>query len=236
MADASLVVARRVALVRRIRIVSGVVVLVGMLAVSRWLARDHLTPAGALAALRAFQHQPWAVPAFLVSYVLLTSALVPAMLFHLVAGAAWGFPLGLALNLAACNAVACLQFWVARRVGRERISGLVARWGLARFDAAAARGGFRAAIALRVLPIPFVAANAAAGVSALRMRDFALGTLVATIPMTTIYTYFSASVVAGVAGAEKRALIQVVAAGALLVIATYGPRLLQRSFTPRRSS
>jgi uncharacterized membrane protein YdjX (TVP38/TMEM64 family) len=203
----------------------------------RFAGSDYLEdPRAALALLRSLQAQGWALPAFLLLYALLTTALVPAALLHMVAGAAWGLSGGLAVNVLACNGVACLQFLVARVLGRGRFARLLQRSRLAAFDNVAAREGLRVAISVRAIPFPFVAVNAAGGLSSLRLRDFALGTLIGTLPLIAIYTALADSLVAGVAGAQRRAFLQVLGAGLLLLAATYGPRLWRRyvSRTPAR--
>ena len=189
---------------------------------------EYLEPRAAVALLRSLQAQGWALPAFLLLYTALTTALVPAALLHMVAGAAWGLPMGLAINVLACNGVACLQFWAARRLGRGRMARLLARSRLSTFDGVAAREGLRAAISVRAFPFPFVAVNVTGGLSSLRLRDFALGTLIGTLPLIAIYTALADSLVAGVAGAERRALVQVLASGVVLLVLTYGPRLWLR--------
>ncbi len=73
-----------------------------------------------------------------------------------------------------------------------------------------------------------MAVNVTGGLSSLRLRDFALGTLIGTLPVIAIYTALADSLVAGVAGAERRALLQVLAAGLLLLVLSYGPRLWLR--------
>ena len=212
---------------RRVRWLLVLLLLLGLVAL-RFAGREHLEPRAALSLLRSLQQQGWALPAFLALYVILTTALVPAALLHMVAGAAWGLPMGLAINVLACNGVACLQFWAARRLGRGRMARLLARSRLSTFDGVAAREGLRAAISVRAFPFPFVAVNVTGGLSSLRLRDFALGTLIGTLPLIAIYTALADSLVAGVAGAERRALVQVLASGVVLLVLTYGPRLWLR--------
>lgn len=191
----------------------------------RVLTQGKLEPRAALALLRSVQDQVWAVPAFALLYVSLTAAFAPAVLFHMVAGAAWGFGWGMVVNTLACSGAAMAQFAVARRLGRARVAGLLERYRLNRFDALAEREGLRAAISVRALPIPFVVVATAAGVSRLRARDFFLGTLIGTLPINAVYTYFAAALVEGVAGVERQVFVNVAIAAALLVLVSYGPRV-----------
>ena len=91
----------------------------------RWALAEHLQPQQALLRLRQAQGHWWAVPAFLVSYAGVTAACGPAVVFHIIAGAAWGVWKGLLINLLAFNANAALHFTVARRLGRARVASLL---------------------------------------------------------------------------------------------------------------
>jgi uncharacterized membrane protein YdjX (TVP38/TMEM64 family) len=211
------------------RKVLGLLLLLGAgLVALRIAGREYLEPQAALALLRSLQQQGWALPAFLALYALLTTALVPAALLYMVAGATWGLPLGFAINVLVSNAVACLQFCAARALGRGRMARLLARTRLAAFDNVAAREGLRAAISVRAIPLPFVVVSVAGGLSSLRLRDFALGTLIGTLPLIAIYTALADSLVAGVEGARRRAFLQVLGTGVLLLAVSYGPRLWRR--------
>jgi uncharacterized membrane protein YdjX (TVP38/TMEM64 family) len=204
-----------------------VAVLVGAVAVGvRWGLRQQLDPPTALALLRTVQGHWWAVPVFLLVYLAATGLFLPAVLFHMLSGVAWGFGPGLALNLLAVNLSANLQFALGRWLGRARVERWFAGTRLKAFDGVAERHGFRAVVAIRMFPVPHLAVNLGAGISAIRWRDFALGSGVGTLPIMVIYTYFASSLVEGVAGAQQRALWQTAVAGALVFLFTYLPRLL----------
>jgi uncharacterized membrane protein YdjX (TVP38/TMEM64 family) len=86
-------------------------------------------------------------------------------------------------------------------------------------------------LAIRLLPIPHLIVNAAAAVSAMRWRDFALGTLIGTLPNLFLYTYFASSLVEGVLGGQRRAVMHLVIAVGLLVSLSLLPKLIKRSRT-----
>ncbi|MBI3183101.1 MAG: TVP38/TMEM64 family protein [Myxococcales bacterium] len=208
----------------------GALLLVGAAALAvRWALWEELDPKAALALLRSVQQRWWAAPAYLALYLGGTCLFLPAVLFHMVAGAAWGFPVASALNFVAVNGAANLQFLIGRRLGRERAQRLLRQTRLGALDERAARHGFRAMVAIRLLPLPFVGVNVAAGVSAIRWRDFALGSMVGSFPVMLVYTYFAASLVEGVAGAERDAMLHAAAAGVLVLLATFVPRLWSRT-------
>lgn len=211
-----------------LRLVAAGVVLAGGAVAVRWVLGDRLDPRAALELLRAAQSSGAALPLFLAAYVALTSLLVPAGLFHLAAGAAFGFEAALLLNLVAFNVTSNLQFVLARRLGRAFVAQRAAGLRLARFEEVLAREGFRAALLVRLLPLPNMAVNVTAGLSAIRWRDFALGSLLGTLPIITVYTWFAASLVAGVEGAREQALLHA-GAGALAIVAlAFGSRWVSR--------
>lgn len=194
----------------------------------RHALKEELEPKAALALLRAWEHRWWSEPAFFAAYLAGTSLFLPAVLFHMLSGATWGFAKGAALNFVAVNAAANLQFLAGRTLGRERVSMLLKRFRLEGFDQRVAHHGFRAMVAIRLLPLPFVGVNVAAGVSAMKWVDFALGSMVGSFPVMLVYTYFASSLVEGVAGAERRALLHTAIAGGLVFLATFLPRLVRR--------
>ncbi len=198
----------------------------------RLALRDSLEPRSALTVLDSFRGRPWAGAAFVLAYLGLTSAFVPATLLHMVAGAAWGFRTGLFLNLIAFHVTSNLQFWLARRLGRTAVERWAGGTGMSRIEAKLADEGLRAAMLVRVLPLPNLAVNLAAGVSAIRWRDFALGTLIGTLPVITVYTYFSAALVEGAVGAKQDALLHTgIGAAAVVLLA-----LLTRLFGASRKT
>lgn len=194
----------------------------------RYAVRDHLEPRSAVALLQQLRAQGWAIPAYFAGYFALTAVFVPGVPFHMASGVVWGFKLGMVLNVLACNAVANAQFGLARRLGRERVARLLRGRMLAMLETVAAAHGLRAMVLVRLLPVPTMVVNLGAGVSPVRWRDFAVGTLLGTLPVIAIYTYVAVAVVEGVEGAPRRALVSLLVATALVVLVTLGPRLLAR--------
>ncbi|MGA9521088.1 MAG: VTT domain-containing protein [Myxococcaceae bacterium] len=213
-------------------ILGGAAVLVGVAVGLRLALRDSLEPRAALAVLDSFRGRPGAGAAFVLAYMGLTSAFVPATLLHMVAGAAWGFRTGLFLNLTAFHVTSNLHFWLARRLGRSTVERWAGGARMLRIEAKLAREGLRAAMLVRVLPLPNLAVNLAAGMSSIRWRDFALGTLIGTLPVISVYTYFAAALVEDAIGAKRDALVHT-AIGAVLVILV---ALLTRVVAARRSA
>lgn len=200
--------------------------------------RQHfaLEPRTLLDGLRSVQGHWWSIPAYWGAYLVGTSLFVPAVAFHLAAGATFGFGVASIANLAAVNGAASLHFFVARALGRERVSDFLSRHGFSALEARFQKGAVGAMVAIRFLPLPFAGVNAAAGVSGMRWRDFALGSFIGSLPVTLVYTHLAASLVDGVAGARDRALVHVAVAAALILAVTFGPRYVLARLRRRRGA
>ncbi|HZN95390.1 MAG TPA: VTT domain-containing protein [Myxococcales bacterium] len=167
------------------------------------ISLGEMDAARAVGALRGVQDRWWALPVYFGCYVALTSAFFPALLLHMAVGAVYGFPAGLLINLVTFNVTASLQFAVARRAGRERVAAFLARRRVTALDDLSRAHGFLGVVLIRFLPIPTAAVAAGLGVSPVRWRDFALGSLVGASSYTAVYTYFAAALVEGEPGAEQ---------------------------------
>lgn len=140
---------------------------------------------------------PWAPVLFVASYALITLTPIPKGVMSAAAGAAFGLPLAAALVYGAALLGAALAFVLGRLLGRdavERLSGTR----LKRADHLLARRGLRTVLAVRLVPlVPFTAINYAAGLSAVRRGDYALGTAVGIIPGTLGYVALGSGVASG---------------------------------------
>ncbi len=154
-------------------------------------SQDLLSPAR----IRGFVRQaPVAAPVvFVLLYAALTVLLIPGAVRSLLAGALFGPVWGTVLTVVAATIGASAAFLIARSVGRahvERIAGpritQIDRWITDR--------GLGAVLFVRLVPLfPFNTVNYAAGLTGLRLRTFAFGTLVGVIPGTTAYVGLGAS-------------------------------------------
>ncbi len=214
------------------RVVGLCALAVAVILAVRVALRRELEPKAAFALLRSIQHQWWALPAFGFAYLTLTAAFVPVVLFHMISGAVYGFPVGLAVNLVVFNVTVSLQFLAARRMGRAQAEALVTRYNLGGLVNTSSTNGLRTVLSLRVVPLPSIVTCLAAVLAGVRWRDFALGSFIGGMPSTVIFTYFAASLVEGAAGAERKALVQTAIAGACIALLALGPKLLQRLRRP----
>jgi uncharacterized membrane protein YdjX (TVP38/TMEM64 family) len=114
-------------------------------------------------------------------FVVLNTAGVPAPLLGAAAGLALGLVPGALATLAGMTAAACVQLLLARRLsGPARTA--VRLPGSDRLPKAIQGRGWLAVVALRLAPGPFSEANLAAGLTPLRVRSMAVGTLLGGAP------------------------------------------------------
>ena len=124
---------------------------------------------------------------FVVLYALVTLAPLPKNVLSALAGAVFGFAYGSLLVYLAALLGAGVAFGLGRTLGRDAVEGLTGGKA-ARVDALLARRALVAVIGARLIPVlPFTAINYSAGLTAIRFRDFALGTAIGIIPGTMAY-------------------------------------------------
>lgn len=135
----------------------------------------------------------WAGPAlYVAAYVVISLTPAPASVLSIGAGVLFGFAVGVPVVLVAAVIGAAGGFAMGRLLGR----GTVTRWQgrlterggmgadrLARLDAMLGRNGLLAMIGIRFVPIlPFAVMNVACGLTALRRRDYLLGSAIGMTP------------------------------------------------------
>jgi uncharacterized membrane protein YdjX (TVP38/TMEM64 family) len=180
-----------------------VVVLVAALAVSVFGAAGWTDRILALLdQLRRLGPLGWAIFFGLQALVALIGFL-PASLLGMAAGAVYGVPLGFLLAAAGVLTGAVLAFALARSAFRPGIARLVeGRARLGRMDSAVAKDGWRLVCLMRVSPVmPFSVTSYALGLTAIRFRCYALGTL-ASLPALLLYVVLGALGVHGLAARD----------------------------------
>lgn len=153
-----------------------------------------LIDASSLAHLRAQFENPGAptILLFVALYAAVTLAPLPKAVFTIAAGVLFGVPAAIPIVLIGALAGAVIAFSLGRLLGRNTAQRL-ARRRLATLDAQLNRHGLWAVAALRLVPIvPFTAMNYLAGVTALRLWQYIVGTLIGMAPATTAYTLVGA--------------------------------------------
>lgn len=147
-----------------------------------------------VAALRAglAEAGPAAPVLFVLLYAAASLAPVPKNVLSVLGGLLFGLGTGVVLVLAGALLGAGAAFGLGRALGRaavERFTGT----GVARVDALLRRRGLLAVLGLRLVPlVPFTALNYAAGLTAVRVRDYALGTVLGMLPGTLAFVALGA--------------------------------------------
>lgn len=128
---------------------------------------------------------------FLAANVVATLLLVPAWIFPLVAGAAFGPLWGFAVACAAALASALIAFLLARHVARRRFEQLARRH--PRFkaiDQAVAREGWRVVALLRMSPLlPSGLKSYFLGITRVRLGTYAIASLAGMLPGLLLKVY-----------------------------------------------
>ena len=134
----------------------------------------------------------WGLLSFVVVYAAVSLTPFPASALTIASGLLFGLAVGAAVVVFAATLGAWLAFLLARSLGREGVSRI--RWArLASVDAMLERRGLVSVLLVRLVPlVPFMAVNYAAGLSAVRQRDYLLGTAVGIVPATVGYTALGA--------------------------------------------
>jgi len=153
---------------------SGLGVLAAYLFASN-MQRDEIT-----AALAAHRYAWYALPLVVLAFVVFS--LLPVMLLVSLTGAAFGPVLGPLYAMAGCLASASTAFALGRWIGPRRVHG----WGgerVARAMRALSRNGTLTVFLIRKIPAPFVIVNLLLGASAVRYREFVIGTTLGMMAM-----------------------------------------------------
>ncbi|MBI2070693.1 MAG: TVP38/TMEM64 family protein [Elusimicrobia bacterium] len=182
-----------------------------------------------LAFIRILRNVWWGPIAFIAAYACTSAVGLPAIPFVLGGGAVFGTLWGTIYNAISANIGASLAFLVARFMGRDFVASLLKDGKLAALDAKAAQHGFQTILTLRLLPfVPFNGLNFAAGISKIRYRDFALGSLAGMLPGTFIYTYFADSILSGTTGVNGKAFVHLFLAAMLMVFLSMTPKIFKK--------
>lgn len=139
---------------------------------------------GALESIRSGADEWWAVPLFVLLYLLCTTALIPVALLSAAGALAWGWKLGGTIELLTCTVVALVPWaiggrglgkWVEKRVP----------FGALRLDLP------MAFLLLRIVPIvPYAALNYLAGAARIPAGLYVGATFLGSIPSVYLFAWF----------------------------------------------
>ncbi|MEO6778488.1 MAG: TVP38/TMEM64 family protein [Gemmatimonadaceae bacterium] len=182
---------------------------------------------------RALRDAPYAIPMFLLAYAVAGTLGVPGSILTLTGGAVFGFELGTLLNWIGATIGAIGGYWLARLLGRDAVERIGGRRIYA-LEKLADAHAFTTVMRLRLIPVvPFNALNFACGLVGLDFGSYVAATMIGDLPVTAAYTYFADALLSGVSGARRAALLHASVAGALLILLSFLPGLIQRLRRPR---
>ena len=155
----------------------------------------------------------WGPVVYVVLHVVLTLVPVSKNLLSGVAGALFGLAGGITISWVASMLSALVGFAIARRLGRDAVAELTGPRSTGSRTSCASQG-VAAVIVARLTPVlPFTIVNYGAGVSAVSLRDFLVGTAVGIVPGTVGYAALGAS-----AGRSAAIIAGSVALGVVLLV------------------
>jgi phosphatidylserine/phosphatidylglycerophosphate/cardiolipin synthase-like enzyme/uncharacterized membrane protein YdjX (TVP38/TMEM64 family) len=156
-----------------------------------WLSVEKLTEVGEWMEQRPF------TPLYLLgAYVVAGLAVIPVTLLFIATVIVFGPWLGMAYAVVGAEAAALAAFGVGRLLGRDAVR-RIAGSSVNRISRKLSERGILATITLRIVPVaPFSVVNVVAGVSDVRLRDFAVGNLVGVLPGVIAAAFLTDRIVA----------------------------------------
>jgi uncharacterized membrane protein YdjX (TVP38/TMEM64 family) len=132
----------------------------------------------------------WGPVFFILALAVMTSFFFPDSLFGLAAGVMFGLWMGTVIMVVGVVVTAVINFWVSRRVFRERFRRFLSRHTkLKAVERAANEGGLRLVMLLRLAPLSPVTVSYTLGVSTIGFRTFIIG-CVGLVPGLFAEVYF----------------------------------------------
>ena len=126
--------------------------------------------------------------------MVLNSVFVPGPILAGAAGLLFGTAFGTPLAIAAATCTACFQMAIGRSLAGAEVGEILPER-LRRLDDFLERRGFWAVLYIRLAPgIPYTLVNYSAGLTRLRYRDMAAGTVIGAAPRTFAYVALGGSI------------------------------------------
>ncbi|MBN1102768.1 MAG: TVP38/TMEM64 family protein [Deltaproteobacteria bacterium] len=171
----------------------------------------------------------WAPVLYVIFYAVGVCLFLPGTLLTGLGAAVFGPYWGFVYVWAGAMLGAGGAFWIGRTLGREFAASLIGDR-LKRYDEAIERNGFAATLYLRLVYFPFTPMNFGMGLTAVRFRDYFLGTGLGIIVGTFIFTFFIGSIKEVWASGDWGRLIslKVFFSIGLFVFSFFIPRIVKR--------
>ena len=143
---------------------------------------------------------PWALPAAVGAFALLAFIGVPQFVLIAAAVVAFGAWTGFAYSWIGTMVSSLVGFYLGRFAGARALQTLSGE-SMTRFMDMVGRNGFLASLIVRLVPsAPFIVVNMAAGVTPMRVFDFAAGTALGIVPKIALTAFAGSSIVQALKG------------------------------------
>jgi uncharacterized membrane protein YdjX (TVP38/TMEM64 family) len=150
---------------------------------------------------------PWALPVAVAAFAILAFIGVPQFMLIAAAVVAFGPWSGFAYSWIGTMVSAFVGFYLGRLAGARTLQTFSGA-GVRRFMEMVGRNGFFASLIVRLVPsAPFIVVNMAAGVTPMRVWDFAAGTALGIIPKMALTAFAGASIVQLMRGEGGRHIV-----------------------------
>ncbi|MDP3594258.1 TVP38/TMEM64 family protein [Phenylobacterium sp.] len=150
---------------------------------------------------------PWALPVAVTAFAVLAFVGVPQFVLIAAAVVAFGAWTGFAYSWIGTMVSSLVGFYLGRAAGARALKTLSGE-SMQRFMDLVGRNGFLASLIVRLVPsAPFIVVNMAAGVTPMRLRDFAAGTAIGIIPKIVLTAFAGASIVQVLKGEGQRHIL-----------------------------
>ena len=175
-------------------------------------------------------HGPWALPVAVGAFAALAFIGVPQFVLIAAAVVAFGPWTGFAYSWIGTLVSSLVGFWLGRTFGGRLLKDLAGD-GVAKFMKLIGKNGFLASLIVRLVPsAPFIVVNMAAGVTPMKIRDFAAGTAVGIIPKIALTAFAGNSIVQALKGGGKQHIVMLVVAVVVWIVCG----LVARSWLKKR--
>lgn len=176
---------------------------------------------------------PWAVPAFVLLYLMATVLGLPNILLILVAGSLFGLVKGIIVASIADTLGAIVCFWVGRTIARERIKRWIGRRPrFSQLDQAVGRKGWKILLLTRLSPlVPSNVLNYGFSCTRVNFWQYSFFSWLGMLPVITLYVYlgsFGAKLLTDGLTPPKLAL-QTLGLGLAVTAGFYTTRLTQQA-------
>lgn len=160
---------------------------------------------------------PWGPLLYVALFVLIQPWGAPGLVFVIPGGMVWDWPTLFLLSWIGATGAAMVGFVFARTLGREWVERRLSDRALS-YDEALSENGLRTVITIRLLFFIAPWAHWLLGLSRVRFRDFALGTVIGLGPSMAAFTWLGGNAVAWFTERPVLVLVGTLAFTAVIVV------------------